>query len=289
MKKYYLHDGQTQQGPFDLEELKSKNFTADIHIWFDTLKEWTPAGQVEELKSLFASTPPPFKSMTPPAFDKPLPTNYAAEFNEQPKSKKPLTIGLIVLGVAAVVAIFYFINKSSGSSIPQFDPLDTSAQYQNDKRRLDSLDQIEKDRQARNEALTKKNMEYRNNWRKYIEHRPNNYRVDSWGGIYGLEIYVTNKTDNIIDEVVVTVTYYKSDGSFHTSKEVPVYNIQPNSYKSVKVPDTNRGTRIETEISKITSRSIHFCYDNIYDNLRPGVDSVAGMPDRNPVDPWFCK
>jgi hypothetical protein len=288
MKKYYIHDGQTQQGPFDIDELKGKNISPDTHIWFDTLKEWTTAGQVEELKSLFASSPPPFKSATPLAFHNPLPTDYPSDFDEQPKNKKPLIIGLSILGLAVISAIFYFTNKSSSSRSPEINPLDTSAVYANDKRRLDSLEQLEKDRQTRNQSLSKKNMEYRNNWRKYIEHKPNsNYSISSIGGISDLQIYVTNNTDNILDEVIVTIHYYKSDGGLWQTNELPVYNVQPNSYKSIKVPNTTRGTRFETEISKITSRSLHFCYDNGYEGARGNV--YGGGLSGNEADPWFCK
>ncbi len=53
MKKYFLNDGTAQQGPFDLEELKTKNLTASTPVWYEGLPEWTTAGKVEELKDLF--------------------------------------------------------------------------------------------------------------------------------------------------------------------------------------------------------------------------------------------
>ncbi len=66
MKKYYLNDGTSQQGPFDLEELKSKNITAETPVWYDGLPEWTTAGKLDELKALFIHVPPPFTSPEPP-------------------------------------------------------------------------------------------------------------------------------------------------------------------------------------------------------------------------------
>ncbi|MBK5270701.1 MAG: DUF4339 domain-containing protein, partial [Bacteroidia bacterium] len=56
MKKYYLHDGIAQQGPFDLEELKGKNITVNTNVWFDPMPGWKPAGTIDELKSIFNPT-----------------------------------------------------------------------------------------------------------------------------------------------------------------------------------------------------------------------------------------
>src|SRR4051812_12426186 len=60
MKKYFLHDGANQQGPFDIDELRAKNITSETGIWYDGLTNWTTAGESEELKGLFIATPPPY-------------------------------------------------------------------------------------------------------------------------------------------------------------------------------------------------------------------------------------
>lgn len=59
MKKYFTHNGTEQQGPFDIVDLRANNITRETKIWFDGLPEWTTAGELEELKTIFASTPPP--------------------------------------------------------------------------------------------------------------------------------------------------------------------------------------------------------------------------------------
>src|SRR4029079_13704331 len=56
MKKYFLHDGVNQQGPFTFEELRAKNITPKTQVWFDPMPAWKPAGEVDELKSLFNNT-----------------------------------------------------------------------------------------------------------------------------------------------------------------------------------------------------------------------------------------
>ncbi len=65
MKKYFYHDGTAQQGPFTLEELMTKNLTAETPVWYEGLGEWTTAGKLEELKSLFVHTPPAFHGVDP--------------------------------------------------------------------------------------------------------------------------------------------------------------------------------------------------------------------------------
>jgi len=63
IKKYYLHNGIEQQGPFDIDELKNKDIKKDTPIWFDGLPDWTTAENVDEIKELIkTSTPPPFKT-----------------------------------------------------------------------------------------------------------------------------------------------------------------------------------------------------------------------------------
>lgn len=42
MKKYYLHDGTEQFGPFDLDELKTKNINCQTPNWYDG---WIPITQ----------------------------------------------------------------------------------------------------------------------------------------------------------------------------------------------------------------------------------------------------
>lgn len=61
MKTYYLHDGNENKGPFDLQELKSKNITRMTPVWCSGMDDWKTAGEVEELKGILATVPPPIK------------------------------------------------------------------------------------------------------------------------------------------------------------------------------------------------------------------------------------
>ncbi|HEY0008063.1 MAG TPA: SPFH domain-containing protein [Tepidisphaeraceae bacterium] len=59
---YAAIDGQ-QQGPFDLPSLRTRiqagGLPRDTLVWKQGMGQWTPASEVDELKSLFDSVPPP--------------------------------------------------------------------------------------------------------------------------------------------------------------------------------------------------------------------------------------
>ncbi|HWC52152.1 MAG TPA: DUF4339 domain-containing protein [Chitinophagaceae bacterium] len=52
---YYTDSAGTQQGPFKLHQLAGKNVTAQTHVWYDPLPNWTTAGEVPALKSIISS------------------------------------------------------------------------------------------------------------------------------------------------------------------------------------------------------------------------------------------
>lgn len=64
MKKYYLHTNNETFGPFDLEELKTRNVTEKTPVWFVGMEHWKTAGEIPELTSLFAVIPPPISSFS---------------------------------------------------------------------------------------------------------------------------------------------------------------------------------------------------------------------------------
>jgi hypothetical protein len=61
--QYYLAVGGKQTGPFGKSELRAKlangDLTRDTLVWTQGLANWTEAGEVSALASLFADQPPP--------------------------------------------------------------------------------------------------------------------------------------------------------------------------------------------------------------------------------------
>ncbi|MBF2708471.1 DUF4339 domain-containing protein [Flavobacterium soyangense] len=67
MKKYFLHNGTENSGPYDLDELKTKSITKTTPVWYEGMKNWKYAGEIAELNTIFATVPPPISSFkTPP-------------------------------------------------------------------------------------------------------------------------------------------------------------------------------------------------------------------------------
>lgn len=60
--EYFIIENNEQQGPFSVADLRDKGITPDDLVWADGMADWTPAGEVEELKSILRPKP-----LTPPA------------------------------------------------------------------------------------------------------------------------------------------------------------------------------------------------------------------------------
>lgn len=115
MKKYFLHNGKEQHGPYSLDELKQKGLTAKTMIWFDGISNWTEAQFIPELKEFATATPPPFEKTNPinQTFDKAkkvLDKDYVNKIEEKiPNNtgKKVFKYSLIVL---AILGLAFIIN-----------------------------------------------------------------------------------------------------------------------------------------------------------------------------------
>ncbi len=66
-KPYFAAINGQQAGPFPPDQLKQKaqsgEISRDTLVWCEGMANWTKAGEVDELKSLFASMPPPLPPM----------------------------------------------------------------------------------------------------------------------------------------------------------------------------------------------------------------------------------
>ncbi len=123
MKKYFLHTGKTQSGPFTLDELKQQGLRGTTMVWFDGIENWTEAQKIDELKSFVVATPPPFETTNPlnQTFDKAkkvLDKDYVNEIEKKiPNStgKKIFKLSLIVLALIGLFFVFDFIRPTQES------------------------------------------------------------------------------------------------------------------------------------------------------------------------------
>ena len=271
MRKYYIHNGETEVGPFDFEYLKTIQLKDETPIWFEGLQNWTTANNVEELKSILNSsiTPPKFENFTsqnstPPQFSRPV---YENNQDFVPKKKKTLRNISIGIGVLAVL-FFSLIIYASTNSEPSYDE---NGEFISDGT---SANQNERDRI--NDELTKKNRTYRNNINQYVGAHTNRYTYNGFGGISNLDIIVTNNTEYLLDEVVVAVDYIKDSGGIYKTENMTIYNIPAKQDKSVSAPESNRGTSVNVKVQSISSKSLHMCYDDKF------------PPKAGEIDPYFC-
>jgi hypothetical protein len=109
MKKYYLHTGTTQAGPFDVEELRQKGITRTTLVWCEGLPAWTEAQRIAELQSLFQATAPQFASSQQQYQTHPHAQPFTHPVQAGKKSNAGWIITLIalflVLGIGAIVLI----------------------------------------------------------------------------------------------------------------------------------------------------------------------------------------
>jgi hypothetical protein len=95
MKKYFYTDGTSTFGPHAPEELKGL-IAPQTLVWFEGLPDWQPAGEVSELRTLFApaAPPPPNPAMYQPSAPMaPPPQSPAYHSNPNPAPSYPPNYG----------------------------------------------------------------------------------------------------------------------------------------------------------------------------------------------------
>ena len=102
MRKYFIHDGHRDKGPFDFEQLRSQSLTKDTPVWYESLENWTVAGNVNELQEIIRKTTP---SPPLPKLSKKNPVPRSAVLNSfttareivpEPRKKQSLFIQILI-------------------------------------------------------------------------------------------------------------------------------------------------------------------------------------------------
>ncbi|HEY0432449.1 MAG TPA: hypothetical protein VGC95_01175 [Chitinophagaceae bacterium] len=94
----------------------------------------------------------------------------------------------------------------------------------------------------------------RKNIREMVTVKSNNYLRGTFGGIRGLELTVYNHSGFLVDEVSVEVQIMKPSEQPLRTDIITVKNIGANGAVTVKVPDSQRGIRVDYRITNVESR-----------------------------------
>lgn len=124
MKEYYIFINEEQLGPFNIEELKMKKISRETKVWFEGLENWKNAVEIEELKSILSSIPPPintFTSVPPPLKNKKKQT-LNVELDDEDETPKILGLkkNIFFAGLGSLVlliGIIYFNNIQENNRI----------------------------------------------------------------------------------------------------------------------------------------------------------------------------
>ena len=85
MEEYYIAQNNKQKGPFSLEELKELKVLPTTLIWKEGMSDWIEAINVEELETLFKSTPP---ALPKKKGEKNIPQNKTLDVNLKVKKRE---------------------------------------------------------------------------------------------------------------------------------------------------------------------------------------------------------
>lgn len=120
MKQYFYAEGENQLGPFSLEELSKKKITKETLIWFEGIDNWTKASEIEDLKPILKSIPPPLviSPLLPPKVNNQIENSFVSS------NKKFIKI-LIVGGVFGVFLILFILVLNGNDTNKQEDKLTT--------------------------------------------------------------------------------------------------------------------------------------------------------------------
>lgn len=115
MKKYYLHIGQENIGPFNKEQLKDQKINKDTPVWSEEMNDWKKAGEIDELKIILLTIPPPIYNSQNNEYQKPQKRSFLKYF----------LIGIFLIAFVAIGSTIISENNTNNqdTSIPADDSI----------------------------------------------------------------------------------------------------------------------------------------------------------------------
>lgn len=102
--------------------------------------------------------------------------------------------------------------------------------------------------------------ETRQNINKLVKYELNNFKVNAFGGVSDFEVVINNNSAYPLDLVVVELKYIQSNKKIFKTERLEFKGIAPKGKQSIGVAKTNRGIKVETTITSISSRELDLVY-----------------------------
>ncbi len=227
MKKYYLHDGSKQLGPFSFDELKNFSIAKQTPIWYEGLSDWTSAANVEELSLLFASNPP--------IFNRKEESELKGLVKRNNRNNANFKLIWNVLRVFAAIFLIFLVYRLVA---------DNNHLYAGE--RIKSIvDGIDGEKEH-----------IRNNILSYVSVGNSSYNYRLIGGISNLSLVVTNNSGYMLDDVKVKLSIIKADGGLWKEIFVDFTYVPANNSETIRIPDSDRGISVKYQIVSIKSLAL---------------------------------
>jgi len=104
--------------------------------------------------------------------------------------------------------------------------------------------------------------ETRRNINSLVSYQLNNYKVNAFGGVSDFEVTINNNSSYPLDLVVVELKYIQSNKKVFKTERLEFRSVAPNGKQTLGVAKTNRGIKVETTITTISSRDLDLSYNH---------------------------
>lgn len=122
------------------------------------------------------------------------------------------------------------------------------------------MQQAKEDAPALKGTFVDRKKYFHQNWKNYIHVSLNDYKTGLLGGVKGIKVIANNDTEFPIDNIVVQVAYYRSNGKVFKTEQITLNDLKAKSSKSVTAPDSRRGMSLKLSLERITSQEMNFCW-----------------------------
>ena len=113
----------------------------------------------------------------------------------------------------------------------------------------------ERERRMRNSSdITSSQKSAKISLRDMVTVVSNDYKRVAFGGIRNLYLTVTNNSAYELDHVIVELAYLKPSEEPLRTENISFKSIAPNASATVRIPDTNRGIKVNYRIINIETR-----------------------------------